>query len=73
METVNPATELRSARRVRAQLGNISPVTQWRWENDDNLDFPKPIKISGRNYFRGEEIDAWIERQANTDADCAAT
>ena len=61
----NPnSCELRSAATVRQQLGKISNVTLWRWVRDPGLNFPKPIKISRRNYFRADEIDAWIEAQA---------
>ena len=61
----NPnSCELRSAATVRQQLGKISNVTLWRWVLDPDLSFPKPIKISGRNYFRADQIDAWIEEQA---------
>ena len=61
----NPnSCELRSAATVRQQLGKISNVTLWRWVRDPDLSFPKPIKISGRNYFRADQIDAWIEEQA---------
>ena len=55
---------LRSATQVRQQLGGISDVTLWRWGRDPSLKFPQPIKISGRNYFRADEIDAWIGAQA---------
>ena len=55
---------LRSATQVRQQLGGISDVTLWRRINNPELDFPKPIKISGRLYFRVSDIDAWVEAQA---------
>ncbi len=55
--------ELRTARKVRSQLGGVSDVTLWRRVRNPDLDFPKPTKISGRLYFRGDEIDAWIEAQ----------
>lgn len=32
----------------RIQLGNISPVTEWRWVKKGIL--PPPIKINKRNY-----------------------
>ena len=57
------AVELRSARDVRRQVGGISEVTLWRRVRDPNLNFPKPVKISGRLYFRGDQIDAWISEQ----------
>ncbi len=64
MESTQSAAELRSAATVRRQL-DISHVTLWRRIRDPSLRFPQPLKISNRNYFRGAEIDAWIEVQAN--------
>jgi predicted DNA-binding transcriptional regulator AlpA len=56
--------ELRTARKVRSQLGDISDVSLWRWIRNPDLNFPKPTKISGRLYFRADEIDTWIEDRA---------
>ena len=61
--------ELRTAKQVCAQLGGISEVTRWRWVRDPGMKFPQPIKISGRNYFRGDEIDAWIQTQTASRCD----
>ena len=59
------SVELRTARKVRSQLGDISDVSLWRWIRNPDLNFPKPTRISGRLYFRSDEIDAWIEAQAD--------
>ncbi len=56
--------ELLTAKNLRKQLGEISEITLWRWINNPDLSFPRPIKISGRRYFRSDEMDAWIEAQA---------
>jgi predicted DNA-binding transcriptional regulator AlpA len=48
---------------VRDALGGISDMTLWRWLNDDALNFPKPIKIQKRRYWRAEEIAAWLEER----------
>ncbi len=55
--------ELRTAKQVRKQLGDKSEVTLWRWINDPELGFPKPIKIRGQNHFDGAAIDQWVARQ----------
>ncbi len=55
--------ELRTAPQVGKQLGNKSEVTLWRWINDPELGFPKPVKIRGQLYFNGAAIDRWIESQ----------
>ncbi len=54
---------LRSGPRVCEQL-DCSGVTLWRRIKNPDLNFPQPLKISGRLYFRSDEIDAWIEAQA---------
>ncbi len=56
------ATRLRSATHVCKQL-DISTVTLWRRINDQTLDFPKPLRISGRRYFLVEDIDQWLQAQ----------
>ena len=53
--------ELRTAKQVRRQLGNKSEPTLWWWVKDPALNFPQPSQILGRLYFRGDEIDKWIE------------
>ncbi len=63
MSDTSQSVELRGTPRVCRQL-DCSQVTLWRRVRHPDLNFPKPIKISGRNYFRGDEIDAWIEAQA---------
>ncbi|KIN69675.1 hypothetical protein Z948_3424 [Sulfitobacter donghicola DSW-25 = KCTC 12864 = JCM 14565] len=36
-------------------------MTIWRWLQDQKLDFPKPIKIKTRNYWRSSDLSSWIE------------
>ena len=45
---------------VRELCGGISDMTCWRWLNDDALNFPKPIYISRRRYWREADILDWI-------------
>ena len=59
-----PQIELRTAKQVRAQLGGISEVTLWRRINNLEMDFPQPVRILGRLYFRADLIDVWIKAQA---------
>ena len=56
--------ELRTAKRVREQLGGISAVSLWRYQRDSRLNFPVAVRINGRLYFRADEIDRWIETQS---------
>lgn len=51
-ETLVPATV------VAAELG-IVRRTLARWVDYPNLNFPKPIVIQGRWYFRRAELEAW--------------
>ena len=56
------------AKTVREILGGICSMTLHRWVNDGNynyLNFPKPIKISTRNYWRRGDIEAFISTRAD--------
>ncbi|SDF01947.1 helix-turn-helix transcriptional regulator [Rhodospira trueperi] len=57
----SPASEtaLVSARTVRAELGDISDMTLWRWLHRPDLNFPQPILIARRRYWRWADIEAW--------------
>jgi len=46
-------------RTLRARFGDISEMTLWRWERNDNLAFPKALTINGRKYYSLEEIVTW--------------
>lgn len=35
----------------RRSIGNISEMTEWRWART-MPDFPKPLRINGRKYYR---------------------
>ncbi|MDH2357681.1 DNA-binding protein [Bradyrhizobium sp. SSUT112] len=41
--------------------------TIWRWMNDPELGFPKPMKINGRNRFVLTELDAFDQRHRATE------
>ena len=54
---------LLNRRQLRALIP-ASDMTIWRWQRA-NL-FPVPISINGRNYWRLDEIEAWLrDRAAN--------
>ena len=50
--------------RALRQIVPVTDMTLWRWEQEDALDFPKPIRIQKRRYWREEEVLAWLEDQA---------
>ena len=56
--------KLVSATSVRNDLGGISDMTLWRWLNNPALNFPKPIYITRRRYWRDVEIIAWLDLKA---------
>lgn len=49
---------------VRELCGGISDMSLWRWLQDSKLNFPKPIYISRRRYWRQADVFAWVEAQA---------
>ena len=49
---------------VRELLGGISDMTLWRWCANETLNFPKPIHIQRRRFWREADVLAWMEAQA---------
>lgn len=66
-ERTNPAPDqddaLIPAKTTRSLCGDISDMTLWRWLNSNKLDFPEPIRINGRRYWRRSEVKAWLTAQ----------
>jgi predicted DNA-binding transcriptional regulator AlpA len=46
-----------------AFLGGKSKMTIHRWMADETLGFPKPLQISGKNYWVRRDLLAFVERQ----------
>ncbi len=42
---------------------NISDMTLWRWLNDPKMEFPQPIYIRSRRYWKESEINNWLENR----------
>jgi prophage regulatory protein len=55
------SSRLLNRRQLRALIP-ASDMTIWRWQRA-NL-FPLPISINGRNYWRLDEIEAWLRDRA---------
>lgn len=51
-----------AARQVRERYGNASDMWLWRRERDKTTNFPKPIRINGRRFWRLSDLASW-ERQ----------
>lgn len=56
--------KLISANAVRILLGDVSDMTVWRWLQDPELAFPRPIYIGTRRYWKEAELAAWIAARA---------
>jgi hypothetical protein len=41
-----------------------SSQTRWRWSKDPELNFPKPMLIKGKPFYRLSEIEAFERRMA---------
>ena len=48
--------------KLRRQL-SVSPMTFWRWRDDEKLAFPAGVRINNRIYFRWADVQAWLARQ----------
>ena len=53
---------------VRELCGGISDMSLWRWLHDPELNFPKPIYIARRRYWREADMAAWLDAQAEVAA-----
>lgn len=56
----NPHRRIRAAV-VRQMCGGISDMTLWRWLENPELNFPRPIYIGRRRYWREADIVVWLE------------
>ncbi len=54
-------SKLIKAATVREICGGVSDMSLWRWLNDPALNFPKPIKIQTRRYWRETDVAEWLE------------
>lgn len=48
---------------VRSMFGGISDMTLWRWLRDADLEFPRPIYVQRRRFWREAELIEWIGNQ----------
>ncbi len=64
-----PGATFGTAASVRARYDDISDMTLWRWLQDEELSFPKPILIKGRRYWRWSNLDAWDAAQVTSSTD----
>lgn len=55
-----------AARAVSDLCGGVTMMTLHRWLNDPSKDFPRPVYIGARRYWREAEIIAWLEAREVT-------
>jgi len=52
---------------TRARVGGVSAMCIWRWMRDLRVQFPTPVKINHRNYWRLGDLRRWqAERTSKT-------
>ena len=51
------------ANAVQKLCGDISAMTLHRWLNNTELDFPRPMYIGPRRYWREADVIDWLESQ----------
>lgn len=51
-----------NSRQVRANCGGVSDMTLWRWLN--SADFPQPVTVNRRRYWRADAVQAWWNNRA---------
>jgi len=57
-------TKYLTASQVCDNFGGVSDMTLWRWLNDPEMNFPRPIYINRRRYFSVDEIETFVQRRA---------
>lgn len=66
-------SKLITAATVRNALGGVSDMTLWRWLNDSALNFPRPLKIQSRRYWRENDVAEWLQQREASGAAEAET
>jgi predicted DNA-binding transcriptional regulator AlpA len=64
----DPQYNLITAAELKRQLGGVSDAWLHRALKDETLDFPRPLTIRGRRFWRLSDVEAWIDLQAGQDA-----
>jgi predicted DNA-binding transcriptional regulator AlpA len=50
----------------KSMLGGISDMSLWRWLNDPDLAFPRPVVIQRRRFWRKADVEAWIIQRSTS-------
>ena len=52
----------------RARVGGVSQMCIWRWLRDSRVQFPQPVTINRRNYWRLGDLRRWQAERMNAAA-----
>lgn len=63
--TVLDDDALLNSAQVKARCGNVTDMCLWRWQRDPRVQFPQPIKMNRRNYWRFGDLLEWQKDQVN--------
>jgi predicted DNA-binding transcriptional regulator AlpA len=55
---------LLNSNQTRVRVGNVSHMCIWRWIRDDRVQFPHPLQINKRNYWRLGDLRRWQAARA---------
>jgi len=50
------------------QRYGISEMTMWRWEQNPELNFPKPMRVGRRKFYREDELTTWERERVKVSA-----
>lgn len=54
---------LLTSKQACAMLGGMCQMTLWRWSNSPTMNFPAPVHISRRKFWREDQIASWLAAQ----------
>ena len=58
-----------NSRQVRATCAHVSDMTLWRWLQDSASEFPKPVYVNTRRYWREADVRAWwVNKELSAEA-----
>ena len=67
LATPAPAADdevLLTSKQVRARVGQVSDMCIWRWMRDDRVQFPQPMLMNRRRYWKLGDLRRWQADQA---------
>jgi predicted DNA-binding transcriptional regulator AlpA len=54
---------LLTSRQTRERVGGVSNMCIWRWLRDPRVQFPPPVQVNRRNYWRLGDLRRWQASQ----------